>query len=116
MDLADATIFFSFRIIIHAYFLLRDGSACLSYHLDSSVRRDVPHRRVSSGEDEYAVRNGQVRHRAREVSRTLDLVASLVQGGSKINNLLERVEDQGLLEEIGKVTDVERPIVTGIWL
>jgi hypothetical protein len=41
--------------------LFRDGTACLSYSLDSSNKPQwVTHRRVTDAEDEYAVRHSQV--------------------------------------------------------
>lgn len=66
--------------------LCRDGSACLSYHIDKSGKKwPIPHRRIEWTEEEYFVRNRQVRERSHEACQTLDLAYAL--NNAQIPNL-----------------------------
>ena len=59
-------------------FSFRDGSACLSYSIDKNGQKwSIPHRRVEWNEDEYFVRNRQVRERAYEATQALELGLAL---------------------------------------
>ena len=59
----------------------RDGSACLSYHIDAAGKKwPIPHRRVEWSEEEYFVRSRQVRERSFEACQTLNLAFDLNSG------------------------------------
>ena len=63
----------NFQLII-----FRDGSACLSYNFDEKgTKIPVYHRRVEHSDDEYSVRNAQVRQRCQEACQALDLALTL---------------------------------------
>ena len=40
----------------------RDGSGCLSFYQDKGHRLWIQHRRIDHGDDEYLIRNKQVRN------------------------------------------------------
>lgn len=68
----------------------RDGSSCLSFHMDDerSEKKWIEHRRLGMFDDEYKIRNEQVNIRAKEVQNTLDFMLSLNDGLSTVENIL----------------------------
>ena len=62
----------------------RDGSACLAMADDGKKR--IPLRRLPSGVDEFAYRNGQVVHRANECVRAVELLRALNDGTAPNNH------------------------------
>ena len=60
------------------YHTFRDGSACLSYQVDNDGKQwPIPHRRIEWNEEEYFVRNRQVRERCFEACNALKLAFEL---------------------------------------
>ncbi len=90
----------------------------MSYWMDETkpfTRNWVQHRHVGHGDDEYAIRNRQVRHRADEVSRALDLMRRLNDGAGKdggVPNMcdLNRTFD---LADFAGLIDLSSPAVCG---
>ena len=61
-------------------FNFREGSACHSYQVDKNGKQwPIPHRRIEWTEEEYFVRNRQVRERCFEVCNALKLALQLNQ-------------------------------------
>ena len=65
-------------LTIFKNFNFREGSACHSYQVDTKGKKwPIPHRRIEWTEEEYSVRNRQVRERCFEVSNALKLALKL---------------------------------------
>ena len=62
------------------------------------------------GEDEYRVRNEQVRHRVREVRDTLTILEDINDGSGRVKNLMEADFNMEMLR--GRM-DLSRPVLAG---
>jgi len=90
----------------------RDGSSCLSFHrgpTGTEQRQWIQHRKLSDQDKEYCVRNDQVRFRAAEVTRTLDLVFD-INKGKDVGNILD---EKGDLSMFVDRLDLSDPIAAG---
>ena len=73
---------------IHLSCYVRDGSACLSYTFDKNGKKwAIPHRRIELNEEEYFVRNRQVRERCHEALQAMDLAFTLNNSEQSHQNL-----------------------------
>jgi len=88
----------------------RDGSSCMSFHMENGNKTLIPHRRILDGEKEYLVRNEQLKHRVREVKDTLSLLIDL-NNGKDVKNVLK--EENYRTEIFKDRLDVSNPILTG---
>ena len=89
----------------------RDGSACHSrYRLDGETK-EIPHLLLKPSEDEYTIRNKQVKQRATEVSRALDILIKLNEGLSP-DNIIEQEAGYSFEHFKGQLA-VEEPYVMG---
>jgi len=66
----------------------REGSGCASFYRKARGAGvvEIPHRCLMDGEDELTVREGQVKHRGKEILRVLDLLEQ-IQAGESIDNV-----------------------------
>ena len=103
----------------------RDGSGCLSYYLESSKDNDgnlsskkVRHCKVKRDENEYELRNKQVHHRAKEVTRTLDLLLQM-NNGEDVHNVFKKrkqsKQDDFLvnLSQFKNLMNFSSPVISG---
>ena len=91
------------------YIFCRDGSACFSYSLDKNGQKwSIPHKRVEWNEDEYFVRNRQVRERAYEATQALELGLALNSKPTELKKL-SGFDLTNFLDAI----DVSKPIMSG---
>jgi len=65
----------------------REGSSCVSYYLKEGKKQFIPHRRLDEFDKEYQIRNSQVKHRAAEMIRSLDLITDLNLGKEVVNEV-----------------------------
>jgi len=92
----------------------RDGSACLSYHFDKSGKKfAVNHRRIELTEEEYFVRNRQVRERSHEALQALDLAFSLNKSEQPHNNFYQEKEKDQFLSGFKDTMDLSNPVMCG---
>ena len=75
------------------YFYFREGSACHSYQVDKNGKQwPIPHRRIEWTEEEYFVRNRQVRERCFEVCNALKLALKLNEEPENVKYFLGNVK------------------------
>ena len=87
----------------------RDRSACLSYSIDKTGQKwAVAHQRINFNEDEYFIRNRQVRERAYEATQALELGLTMNSRPEKLKGLEDF--DWNVFKD---AIDVSKPIMTG---
>jgi len=92
----------------------RDGSACLSYTFDKSGKKwAIQHKRVELHEEEYFVRNRQVRERCHEALQAMDLAFSLNESESAQTNFYHEKEQDQFLESFKDTMDLSNPVMCG---
>jgi len=89
----------------------RDGSAALSYSMESGNKLWIQHRRITDEDKEYQMRNSQLQFRIKEVVRVLNLVEELARG-SNVTNVLEDAGDYDLKMFKDKI-DTNHTMLTG---
>ena len=109
----------------------REGSACMSRYYDEPVNNNksminwIDHRRCEKEENEYSLRNRQVHLRAKEVSRTLNILLDL-SNGKEVPNIFQN-ETKGVqpaafasgenhpfnLSQFKDAMDVTQPVISG---
>ena len=87
----------------------RDGSAALSYSMERGEKLWIQHRRVE--QEEYQIRNTQLKMRIEEVIRTLNLMEELNKG-SNVTNVLEDASEFDLSMFKSRM-NTEKPILSG---
>lgn len=91
----------------------RDGSACLSYHIDPSGKKwAIPHRRIEWSEEEYFVRNRQLRERCHEVCQALNLATLLNDEPEKCENF-EGDTNNEFFAMFKNTMDLSNPVMCG---
>jgi len=88
----------------------REGSSCLSFHMEKGKKTLIPHLRVEEGQKEYLVRNQQLKHRVREVKDTLSLMIDLNNGANIKNVLTDEIYQTEIFKDC---LDLSNPILTG---
>uniref|UniRef100_A0A0K2V3Q1 1-alkyl-2-acetylglycerophosphocholine esterase n=1 Tax=Lepeophtheirus salmonis TaxID=72036 RepID=A0A0K2V3Q1_LEPSM len=101
----------------------RDGSACytLPYVESSDSLRNstgIPYRRLDTKDDEYMVRNEQVKYRSEEVKKTLDLLLDLNSGIVNFENIAIfknncKPKDKEFLSSFKNSMDTKNATVSG---
>lgn len=94
----------------------RDGSACASFYEQDANRQNdqriwIQHRTVERNQDEYEIRHGQVKFRANEVSRTLDILTAIKGGQLPVNTRTDC--DPEVLRSLGSIMNLEKPVICG---
>jgi len=90
----------------------REGSSCVSYHHNEGGQKQfIHHRRLQEFEKEYEIRNEQVKHRAQEMLRCLELITDL-NAGNKVMNELDAncVENLSMFKD---QADMTSPVAAG---
>lgn len=92
----------------------RDGSACMSYHLNKDEEKGyteewIPYKPMVFEKEDMSLRQTQLQHRVGECQKTLDLLHALNHGAA-IENLIHSTMD--LLNFKG-LMDLNKPILSG---
>jgi len=95
----------------------REGSACHSYQVDKNGKQwPIPHRRIEWTEEEYFVRNRQVRERCFEVCNALKLALKLNEEPENVKYFIDTSNpnsDVGDLKMFKDSMDVTNPAMVG---
>jgi len=89
----------------------RDGTMAYSYTMEGRGRQGIEFRRILDGEGEYTVRNYQVKFRAEEVRRTMDLMVELNMGIG-VSNVVEEAHKFDLTM-LRNSMDLSKPFLAG---